>query len=154
MQIGAACTIHLRFGPTVTGTRSSALTVSSNDTAGPLQIALAGTGSALVPGPVGRPGPFGAIGLTGVTGPAGANGATGVAGQHGNNGLVQLVSCKPVSRTVVKRGAHGKRKKVKVTRQVCTTKTVAKTVKPKRGLHGHRRTRDHRRRLTRSGRGM
>ena len=63
VQIGAACTIHLRFGPTVTGTRSSALTVSSNDTAGPLQIALAGTGSALVPGPVGPPGPFGAIGL-------------------------------------------------------------------------------------------
>jgi hypothetical protein len=45
---GASCRLHVRFSPTASGPRRATLTVTSNDTAGPLRVALAGaTGWAL-----------------------------------------------------------------------------------------------------------
>ncbi len=107
---GDTCTIDVRFGPTATSAangRSATLAVASNDPASPLSITLQGTGGALPQG---------------LTGTNGANGA------QGRNGSVELVSCRTVKRSVVKT-IHGKRKKVKVTKQACTTKSVTGPVK-------------------------
>ena len=128
VPIGGTCMIQLRFGPTAIGTSLAMLTMTSNDIAGALQIALSGVGGPTPRGPQGPPGPPGRSGAIGVAGPTGARGATGAAGKSANNGVVELVSCRNVRRTVVKK-VQGKRKRVKVTRQVCTTKTVTGPVK-------------------------
>jgi virginiamycin B lyase len=128
VPIGGTCTIQLRFGPTAIGTSLATLTLTSDDIAGALQIALSGVGGPTPRGPQGPPGPSGPSGAGGATGPTGARGVTGAAGKNGNDGVVELVSCRNVRRTVVKT-VHGKRKRVKVTRQVCTTKTVSGPVK-------------------------
>ena len=46
LAVGASCTVDVTFRPTAAGTRTGALTVASNDPAGPLTVALSGTGNA------------------------------------------------------------------------------------------------------------
>ncbi len=70
-------------------------------------------------------GPVGPAGPTGSQGPAGARGPGGAAGPAGN---VELITCKAVTKTIVKR-AHGKRRKVQVKKQQCTARSVTGTVK-------------------------
>ena len=69
--------------------------------------------------PTGPPGP---AGLTGATGPQGPAGPQGVAGQ------VELIRCKTVTETVVKK-VGGKRRTVKKQVQECTGKLVSAPVK-------------------------
>lgn len=102
LPIGGTCVIHVRFGPTSTGSRSATLTVSSNDPNSPLSISLSGTGGAL---------------------PTGATGATGPQGPPGPAGKVRLVTCKTVTKTVKRHG-----KKHKVTVKKCTTKVISGSV--------------------------
>ncbi|GAA5022536.1 discoidin domain-containing protein [Kitasatospora paranensis] len=46
LAAGASCTVSATFTPTGTGARTGTLTVASNDPAGPLTVALSGTGNA------------------------------------------------------------------------------------------------------------
>jgi len=65
---GASCSLLVRFAPSEAGTRTGTLTVASNDPAGPLTVALSGTGvtaPAAQPGAKGDPGPPGAEGDAG-----------------------------------------------------------------------------------------
>ena len=80
VPIGGTCMIQLRFGPTAIGTSLAMLTMTSNDIAGALQIALSGVGGPTPRGPQGPPGPPGRSGAIGAAGPTGARGATGAAG--------------------------------------------------------------------------
>jgi sugar lactone lactonase YvrE len=131
VPVEGMCTISVRFGPSATGARSATLTLAGNDPDGPLPIVLSGDGTAppiLAPGPPGAAGP---IGRAGAVGRPGIRGATGPAGTTSKNGLTELVTCRTVMRTIVTR-VHGKRRKAKVTRQVCTTKAVAKPIIVKR----------------------
>jgi virginiamycin B lyase len=126
LPIGGACTISVRFGPGAIGARSATLALTGDDAAGPLQIPLSGAGDPLptnIQGPPGAPGIPGPTGPTGASGAAGAAGTSGQAGKNGSNGVVRLVRCRTVRRTVVKQ-VHGKPRNVKLTRQVCTTRTV------------------------------
>lgn len=113
LTIGAACTIGVRFSPSTTGTRTATLTLTSDDPSGPLQVTLAGTAGAVPQGPAG------ATGVNGTVGPAGAPGRTGT-------GTIELVTCRTVTKKDVKR-VHGKRRKVRVKRRVCTVKTITGT---------------------------
>ncbi len=101
LQIGGACTIHVRFDPSQTAARSVMLTVSSNDASGPLQIPVAGVGGQL------------------------PQGAAGPQGRPGKAAVVELVSCRIVTRTFLKK-LHGKHKhkRVKVKRRLCTTRVL------------------------------
>jgi hypothetical protein len=75
-------------------------------------------------------GPTGAQGAPGQTGPSGAQGQTGPRGPQGQTGpqgpagKVELVTCRTVTRTVTR---HGHR--VRVKRQVCSTRLVTGPVK-------------------------
>ncbi len=104
LPVGAACTIHIRFGPQAFGPRAATLTVTSNNIAAPLLILVSGTGGALPQGP------------------------SGPQGRPGKAGVVELVSCRTVTRTVL-RTVHGKRKRVKVKQQLCTVRMVTGPVK-------------------------
>ena len=73
-------------------------------------------------------GPRGPGGPAGTPGPQGSTGAPGPAGVQGPAGQIELVTCKTLTSTVTKK-VHGKRRKVKVTRQSCTTATVSGPVK-------------------------
>ena len=84
--------------------RAATLTVTSNDIAAPLLILVSGTGGALPQGP------------------------SGPQGRPGKAGVVELVSCRTVTRTVL-RTVHGKRKRVKVKQQLCTVRMVTGPVK-------------------------
>ncbi|NUP65006.1 MAG: hypothetical protein HOW71_22885 [Nonomuraea sp.] len=44
MASGASCTVNVTFTPSATGTRTGTLSVASDDPAGPLTVALTGTG--------------------------------------------------------------------------------------------------------------
>jgi hypothetical protein len=46
LAVGASCTVSVTFTPTATGTRTGGVTIASNDPAGPLTVALTGTGNA------------------------------------------------------------------------------------------------------------
>ncbi|MFC4031323.1 discoidin domain-containing protein [Streptomyces polygonati] len=46
LAVHASCTVGVTFTPTATGTRTGGVTVASNDPAGPLTVALTGTGNA------------------------------------------------------------------------------------------------------------
>ena len=46
LAVGASCTVSVVFTPTAAGTRTGTVTVGSNDPAGPLTLALTGTGTA------------------------------------------------------------------------------------------------------------
>ncbi len=104
LPIGAACMIDVRFGPSVSAQRGAIVTFTSNDIAAPLLIPVSGTGGALPQGP------------------------SGPQGQPGKNGVVELVSCRTVTRTVLRK-LHGKRKRVKVKQQLCTVRMVTGPVK-------------------------
>ena len=106
---GASCQVGVRFAPQVGGPSAATLTLQSNAVTAPAAVALSGTGGALPQGPAGATGP---------QGPAGATGSPGSPGQ------VELVTCRAVTRTVVRR-SHGRRRLVKVTRTVCTTGLVS-----------------------------
>jgi hypothetical protein len=77
------CAVRVRFAPSVAGTRTAVLRVTSTATNGPLDVTLTGTGGA--PG-AGTPGPAGENGAKGDTGAAGATGATGATGANGAAG--------------------------------------------------------------------
>jgi hypothetical protein len=46
LAVGASCTVSVTFTPTATGTRTGGVSIASNDPAGPLTVALTGTGNA------------------------------------------------------------------------------------------------------------
>lgn len=126
IPIGGRCAISLRFGPGALGSRSATLRLTGNDAAGALQIPLSGTGEPLLPETQGEPGAGGIrgpAGAIGTTGPTGATGVRGPAGKTATNGVVALVRCRTVRHTVVRK-VRGRRRKVKVTRRICTTKTI------------------------------
>jgi hypothetical protein len=77
------CAVRVRFVPSVAGSRTAVLRVTSTATNGPVDVTLTGTGGA--PGS-GNPGPAGENGAKGDTGVAGATGATGATGAHGAAG--------------------------------------------------------------------
>jgi hypothetical protein len=79
------CAVRVRFAPSVAGSRTAVLRVTSTATNGPLDVTLTGTGGA--PG-TGAPGLAGENGAKGDTGVAGATGATGATGANGPAGLV------------------------------------------------------------------
>jgi hypothetical protein len=122
LPAGGTCQVNVRFSPRDAGARNAVLDVLDNAADSPQAVSLTGTGGPLPQGAVGPPGAPGAGGATG------AAGATGPQGPAGKNGLVELVTCKTVRRTVVKK-IHGKRKTVTVTRQLCTTRIVTGPVK-------------------------
>jgi hypothetical protein len=127
-------------GATVTNELSSDL-ISSNGTGlqelnGGRIISIGGNGvfgnttdgsatSTVTTGPQGPVGPQGPIGPSGVQGPRGATGATGPRGPAGD---IELVTCRTVTGIVIRK-VHGKRKRVKVSRQVCSGKLVSGTVR-------------------------
>jgi hypothetical protein len=116
---GETCTLEVAFAPQGPGARTATLVIGSNDQFSPAFVAVSGTGGQLPQGPAG------ATGATGTTGTAGAAGASG---SHGSPGEVELVTCKVVTKKVTRK-IHGKRRKVKVKRQVCTAKLVPGPVK-------------------------
>jgi hypothetical protein len=81
LAIGASCTIHVRFGPSASGSRSATLSISSDDPTSPLQVSLTGAGGSLPQGP---------------TGPQGA------AGPQGPPGRDATVTCKVKGKKKVK----------------------------------------------------
>ena len=99
---GASCTILIRFAPQAPGPSTGTLTLETNAVVAPPTVALSGTG-----------------GGAAVQGPTGPAGATGPGGSAGAPGKVRLVTCHAVKKTVTR-----KHKKVRVTQQKCTTKTV------------------------------
>jgi hypothetical protein len=107
---GSSCVVGVRFDPQAQGASSASVALQTNALTQPAPVTLSGSGGSLPQGPTG------AAGQTGARGPA------------GKNGLVELVTCKTVTRTVIKT-IHGKHTKVKVRKQVCTTKTVTGPVK-------------------------
>jgi hypothetical protein len=102
---GATCQVGVRFDPQGAGPSAATLTLLTNAVSAPAPVSLSGTGGAL---------PQGAVGATGAGGPAGPPGPAG---------KVELVTCKPVTKTVKRRGhVH------KTTHQQCTAKLVSGTV--------------------------
>jgi hypothetical protein len=100
---GASCAVSVRFAPQAEGASSATLTLVTNSVAALPAVALSGTGTEM---------------------PAGPAGATGPSGPAGPPGRVELVRCHTVAKIV----ARGHRK-VRVTRQACSTKTVSGTAK-------------------------
>ena len=76
--------------------------------------------TAPVAGPAGATGPAGPSGGTGAAGAAGGPGPAGAPGAQGPAGKVELVTCKTVTKTVVR-----KHKKTHVNQLRCSTKLVA-----------------------------
>jgi hypothetical protein len=73
---GASCSVHVRFGPTVSGARGATLVESDSVNGGPTTLAtLTGTGGSLPQGPTGK------------------TGARGKPGKTGKPGKVELVTC-------------------------------------------------------------
>ena len=100
---GATCVIGIRFAPHAQGASTATLTLVTDAVVAPPTIALSGTGGA-------------SAGQGGPTGPAGP---TGPSGAPGTPGKVRLVTCHAVKKTVTR-----KHKKVHITQQKCTTKTI------------------------------
>jgi hypothetical protein len=131
---GNSCQLQAYFSPQGQGARSAALQIATNDYANsPLQVQLSGTGTPTSvmpgpPGPAGPAGPTGSRGPAGPAGPIGPRGPQGPAGRRGAAGKVELITCKTVTRTVIKK-INGKRRKIRVKRQKCTGKLVSGKVK-------------------------
>lgn len=102
---GGTCTVDVRFAPTAAGARSGNLVVASNAAVSTTTVPLSGIGGLLPTGPPGAPGAKGATGATGPAGPA---------------GKVEVIVCKPTTKTV-----KGHRR----TAQRCTGRLVSGTVK-------------------------
>lgn len=92
---GTACTVNVRFSPSVVGARHAALQVTSTASNTVLSVPLDGVGGSLASGPAGPVGQDGAAGAKGdggargaggAAGPGGASGATGTAGPQGKAG--------------------------------------------------------------------
>jgi hypothetical protein len=66
----------------------------------------------------------GASGAKGAQGAAGSQGQAGAPGPRGQAGKVELVVCKPVTKTIVRK-VDGKRRRVRVRRQACHTNLVS-----------------------------
>jgi hypothetical protein len=96
-----SCAVRVRFAPSLAGTRTAVLRITSTASNAVLDVALSGIGGAPAGGPAGADGakgdkgdagpagPGGAggpAGAAGGQGPAGAAGATGPAGKAGKNG--------------------------------------------------------------------
>ncbi len=122
---GNSCQLQLYFSPQGQGTRSATLQIATTDYANsPLQVPLSGAGAGVSV----TPGPQGPAGPTGPAGPQGPTGATGPKGSAGAPGKVELITCKTVNTTVIKK-IKGKRRKIRVKRQKCTGKLVSGKVK-------------------------
>ncbi len=86
------CAVRVRFAPSVGGSRTAVLRVTSTATNGPLDVMLTGTGGAPGTGTPGQPGDkgdkgdAGAVGANGATGATGANGPAGPVGPGGPAG--------------------------------------------------------------------
>jgi hypothetical protein len=100
------CWIGVWFEPSSAGYRSATLSLGQSNADFTSTVALWG------------------IGLVPSAGPVGAAGPPGHQGSAGPAGQVELVTCKPVTKTVT-RQVHGKPRNVKVTTQVCTVKLVS-----------------------------
>lgn len=128
------CAVRVRFAPSVGGSRTAVLRVSSTATNGPLDVTLTGTGGA--PG-TGTPGPAGAKGDSGDAGVAGANGATGATGATGANGPAGVAGSSGPAGPAGAQGKAGKNgrdatctvKRAKGTPKVTCKLTAAKSVK-------------------------
>jgi hypothetical protein len=120
-EIWQSCWIGVRFTAGAAGARTATLAFGTNNasTLPPGTVSLTGTGVAANSGPAGA---------NGSNGSNGSNGATGAQGPAGKGGQVELVTCTIKTRTVFKK-IHGKRKRVKVHKKVCTTKLVTGPVK-------------------------
>jgi streptogramin lyase len=97
------------------------LDVTDSATSVPVTVIPQSSGPTGAEGPTGAGGPTGPQGQPGASGPPGPQGQTGPPGPPGK---VELVTCTPVTKTVTQHG-----RKVKVTRQHCTTKLVTGPVK-------------------------
>jgi hypothetical protein len=95
LDVGAACTIGVRFAPATTGARAAQLELATDAPAPAAPIALTGTALPGDPGPEGPqgdpgqqgdPGPPGPVGVPGPQGPAGRDGAPGRDGANGPAG--------------------------------------------------------------------
>jgi virginiamycin B lyase len=132
---GNSCQLQAYFSPQGQGARSATLQIATNDYANsPLQVQLSGTGAGLSlvsagpQGPPGTQGPTGPPGSQGPAGPTGPVGPSGLTGRRGAPGRVELITCKTVNRTAIKK-INGKRRKVRVKRQKCTGTLVSGKVK-------------------------
>jgi hypothetical protein len=112
---GASCTVAIRFTPQAQGARTATLVIAGNDPAGPLTVALSGTGGQVPQAPAGA---------TGSTGPAGPVGPTGATGPAGAPGQIELVTCVAKSHIVTTRG----RRRV-ITIRSCRARLVSGTVR-------------------------
>jgi hypothetical protein len=87
-----ACAVRVRFAPSVVGTRTAVLRITSSAANATLDVALSGIGGAPAGGPAGADGdkgdagPAGPGGASGPAGAAGGQGATGAAGAPGPAG--------------------------------------------------------------------
>jgi hypothetical protein len=78
-------------------------------------------------GATGAPGTGGATGAVGPTGPTGATGSQGPTGKTGPSGRVELITCRLVTTTRLRKTSHGQRN-TKVTVRRCTGKLIAGAV--------------------------
>ena len=129
---GHSCQLQAYFSPQGQGARSATLQIATNDYANnPLPVQLSGTGvgaSLESAGPRGPTGPPGAAGTQGPAGPTGPVGPQPLTSRRDASGKVELITCKTVTRTVIKK-LNGKRRKVRVKRQKCTGTLVSGKVK-------------------------
>jgi hypothetical protein len=98
----SSCQLTVRFAPQASGTRSANLLIDTNTASSPTSVPLSGTGGSLPQGPRG---PQGQKGPQGARGPA---------------GMIELVTCRQVTKKV-----NGRTRKV----QKCTGRLVSGTVK-------------------------
>ena len=76
------------------------------------------------PGAAGTGGADGAAGANGINGAGAPDGLAGPPGPRGVAGQIELVSCRSVLVTVIRR-VHGRRRRVKQHRRRCTTQVVS-----------------------------
>lgn len=148
---GQSCSATVRFAPQGQGSSSATLQIESNDPASPASVILAGTGGPLPTGPAGPTGatgatgpagpagptgatgpagpigPTGPTGATGATGPTGSTGPTGATGPRGPAGSVELVTCKTITKTMLRK-INGKQRNVRVKQTRCTGRQVSGAV--------------------------
>ena len=132
---GHSCQLQAYFSPQGQGARSGdAPDRHQRLRQQPIAGATAGTGagvslvSAGPRGPTGTQGPAGSQGRRAQPGPTGPVGPQPLTSRRDASGKVELITCKTVNRTVIKK-LNGKRRKVRVKRQKCTSTLVSGKVK-------------------------